>query len=502
MAKRRVSVRRRTVGRRRLATGAILAVALVVPLFLLAYAAAARHFLSTPLLRSLVSTPSTQIDYDEATSLWPGRLRIRNLRIRADDGNAQWALRLEEAHVAFSLTNLFSKTFHVLGIRGSGLSFRLRQLRGPGRPTTAPLSVLPDIPGFPRDPVSTVPPNAGRARPSAWAVRVENISIDRLDEIWLDTYRSRGSARLTGGFYLAPGREAEVGPAAIDFLSGDVRIGDDPVLVTRRGRIAGRIARYDIPENPGDRVWKFISGSVDLHGGTAGLHFLDYFLRTSPEPRFSGGPGTLAIQGHVEKGLGSGEVRLVSHRLRFRTAAAQVETDTDFLLRIRGWNLERGGLDVSGSRLAVSKLGSPSDAESGWSGSFDVPHGRIDGPMDLRFDAKCRDAKPLLSLLGIRPPKIVRKPLALEDLTLSASLVLGSSLVRVRNLDAKGGSIHVTGEYRKQGAREDGAFLIDAGKINVGVSLHGGTMHLRPIGTRGWLENERATTFRDEPAAQ
>ena len=56
-------------------------------LFLAAYALTSRWLLSGPRLRALINADaeSLTLDYDEATSFWPGRLTIKNLRIRGSD---------------------------------------------------------------------------------------------------------------------------------------------------------------------------------------------------------------------------------------------------------------------------------------------------------------------------------------------------------------------------------------------------------------------------------
>ena len=89
---------------------------------------AARWLLSGPRLRALINTDpeSLTLDYDEATSLWPGRVTIRNLRIRGSDHNVQWIIRLADARVDYSVLALAQSTFRAERVRGDGLSFSVR----------------------------------------------------------------------------------------------------------------------------------------------------------------------------------------------------------------------------------------------------------------------------------------------------------------------------------------------------------------------------------------
>lgn len=330
---------------------------------------------------------------------------------------------------------------------------------------------------------------------------MENISIERLEEIWIQIYRSRGDARLTGSFFLAPGREAEVGPSAIEFSSGDVRIGSETVLAGRRGRIECHIERYDIARFPGSAVWAVTSGSVSLSGHTPAVRFLNYFFRDSPVPRLSGGAGDLSLRGRIERGAAAGTARLSGRRISARTGPGEVRADADLTMGVRRWDLASGRVDLSQTRIRLADLESPGDRTSGWWGDFDVPSGTISGGIDVRVEAHCRDARPLFTLFGTTVPKLVRRPLELEDLTVTARVALASSFVRVRDLDARGGSTQVLGEYRRRGTRADGVFLIDAKPVPVAVALRDGKARVRPVGARRWFEREREEMFGDAETA-
>ena len=124
---------------------------MLAPLLLLAvYAGAAHWLLSGPRLRALINADpeSLTLDYGEASSLGPGRVTIRNLRIRGSDHNVQWVIRLADARVDYSVLALAKRTFRAERLRGTGLAFFLRNKLEPGEVGSSDPAVLPPIPGF------------------------------------------------------------------------------------------------------------------------------------------------------------------------------------------------------------------------------------------------------------------------------------------------------------------------------------------------------------------
>ena len=135
-------------GRRLLVLGAVLL------LMLGAYAGTARWLLSGPRLRALINADpdSLLLDYDEATSWWPGRVTIRNLRIRGSDQNVQWIVqpgdraarlldpRPRAAHVSRGASSRGRPDLlpaQQAGARRRGERGRVRPAAGPGLPRSA-----------------------------------------------------------------------------------------------------------------------------------------------------------------------------------------------------------------------------------------------------------------------------------------------------------------------------------------------------------------------------
>jgi hypothetical protein len=471
------------------------AAAAVIVLLLALYAATARRILSGGALRSWINDEPevTMLDYDDAVSTWPGRIRVKNLRIRGSDRNVQWIVRLETARIDYSVLELAARRFHATRVRGSGLSFRLRNKLDPKDPHKPPLSYLPKIEGFSDPPLVTGGPS--RRFPEGdhpWAVRVDDLSIDDLREIWMDVYHYRGSARLEGGFFLRSGLLARVGPASIRITGGDLRIGDDPAADGLTGRIDAKIDPYDPRQYRGDRVWEKTSGRFRLDGRSPSLEYLNYFLRTSAEPRLDGGAGSLHVDTTVQNGIGRGEVRLIAREAVARLSNAEIRGHADVRMRVARWELEPRVLEVAGTVVELSDVrATRAGGERDWWGRFDVPAGRVGGGLTARVRARCRDARPLYTMFGPDLPAWTRGLVELEDFSASAFVTLRSDLTRVRDLDASGGRFHIVGEYVDARGRTRGAFLIQTGALSLGVGVRDRRTSLRVFGALNWYAKAR-----------
>jgi hypothetical protein len=471
----------------------ILMLVLAPLLSLAAYGAAAHWLLSGPKLRALINADSESLtlDYDEATSFWPGRLTIKNLRIRGSDQNVQWIIRLAAARVDYSVLALVTRTFRAERLRGTGLSFSLRNKLEPATMKAADVSVLPAVPGFADPPLRSAEARVAAPEGDPWRIDVRTIFIDHFDDIWLDAFHYRGVARLEGGFFLRPGLLARIGPARVDFDSGQMRIGHAPVGISVSGTVSAAFEPFEPPRVQGSEVWKKVSGEVKLDARFERLQSLEYLARSAAGTRLEDGAGSGTIRAVIEHGIAKGEVRVAVQDGSVRLNKLTLQGDADLRLLIPSWNLTSGPLEVSGSRLAVSKVrSSGSDESRRWWGRFDIPSGKIGATASLKIEARSRDARPLLALLAADLPAWTRGLVNLDDFTATATVALGPSFTRVRGLDARGGSFHIQGHYLREKAKREGAFLIESGALSVGLGLEGDATKIRLLGAKRWFEEQ------------
>jgi hypothetical protein len=487
------NLKRKLARRARIPRGWILILVLAPLLALAAYDAAAHWLLSGPKLRALINADpeSLSLDYDQATSFWPGRVTIKNLRIRGSDQNVQWIIRLANARVDYSVLALARRTFRVRSLRGTGLSFSLRNKLEPAELEAANVAVLPAVPGFADPPLRSAQVQGAEPEGDPWRIDVRTLFIDHFDEIWIDAFHYRGVARLEGGFFLRPGLLARIGPARISFESGETRIGRAPVGISVSGIVSGAFEPFEPPSVHGSEVWQKASGEVTLDARFERLQSLEHLVRSAAGTRLEDGAGKGTIRATIEHGIAKGEVRLAVHDGSVRLEKLALQGEADLRLLIPRWNLTSGPLEVSGSRLALSEVrSSGSDASRRWWGRFHVPSGKIGTTTSAGIEATTRDARPLLALFAADLPAWTRGLVDLDDFTATATVDIGPSLTRVRGLDARGGSFHIQGHYLRQKTNREGAFLIESGALNLGLELQRDATKIRLLGAKRWFEEQ------------
>lgn len=480
LARKSVSPKRRVL---------VLVVALVLPLA--AYAAASRWLLSGPRLRALINADpeSLLLDYDEATSLWPGRVTITNLRIRGSDQNVQWIIRLATARVDYSVLALAQRTFRVERLRGEELSFFLRNKLEPANVAAA--AVLPPVPGFADPPLRSDPVQGPPSEGDPWRVDVRTLSIGHFDEIWIDAFHYRGVARLEGGFFLRPGLLARIGPARVHFDGGQTSIGGVPAAISVAGTVSGAFEPFEPPLVHGSEVWQRVSGEVALDTRFERLVSLQYLARPAPDARLEDGAGRGTIRATIAHGIAKGELRLAIAEGTVRLRELKLHGNADLRLSIPQWNLMSGPLEVSGSRLALSDVrSSGSDESRRWWGRFDVRSGTIGKTTSAEIQATTRDARPLLALFSADLPAWTRGLVNLDDFSATATVDAGPSLTRVRDLDARGGSFHIQGHYLRSNGSREGAFLIESGALSLGLELEQSATKIRLLGAKAWFDEQ------------
>lgn len=462
-------------------------------LSLAAYDAAANRLLSGPRLRAWINedSKSFRLDYDEAASYWPGRLTIRNLRLRGSDRNVQWSIRLADARVDFSVLALVQRTFRAERLRGTGLSFWLRNKLEPAAAKAFDASVLPEVPGFPDPPLRSAETPAAARVGDPWRIDVRTLFVEHFDEIWIDAVHFRGRARVEGGFFLRPGLLARIGPARVTFESGETRIGHAPVGISVSGIVSAGFEPYEPPRVHGSEVWQKVSGEVKLDVRFDRLQSLEYFVRAAAGTSLDEGAGRGTIRASIERGVAKGEVRLAIQDGSMGLRKLKLHGDADLRLLIPRWSLTSGPLEVSGSRLSLKNVrSSGSDESRRWWGRFDVPSGKIGPTTSGAIEVESRDARPLLALFAADLPEWTRGLVKLDNFTATAAVDFGPSLTRVRELDARGGTYHVQGHYRREKADREGAFLIESGILSVGLELERHVTTVRFLGAKHWFEEQ------------
>jgi hypothetical protein len=476
---------------RRLVIGLVGALVL---LYLL-YVGVAYSFLSTGRLRSLVNKAPdrTAIEYQSATSFWPGRARVRSFRIRDRDLKAEWAFELEDARISFSVLGLLRRRLHVTSLSGSGATFRARNRLTPGEAGNAGiLARIPPIPGFPDpprlDPTERKPPPTGKE----WTIRVDDLEVQPLREIWVNAYRYVGDGRLTGAFHLQPKVHAEILRAQLTTEGGQLRTGKASLAEDVKARIRGKIDRWNPREHPGSRMLRFVSGNAEATARLPDMDLINELLGDLAGTRLERGGGAVALRGKVERGVSAGSADLDAPRLALRIVDVGFRGRLAARVNFTDLDLLKGGARLTGGHLNLTDatVSGTGDGARPWWMKVTLLPGRLRPEKGVLLagavSARARDGRPFLALVEGLPGWLANR-FDVEGLAGRARVQLGESFVAIERLTARAGDFRLDGEYRARGASRTGTFLVDAGLISVGIGVSGKKTELDVLAPRRWF---------------
>lgn len=242
----------------------------VVAFFVL-YLVGVNVFLRTRLFRDAINTEpnSLLVEYASAYSIFPGIVHVEGVSIRGRDTVTEWMLHIDRCDFHMSLTDLARRTLHATRVRASGVTFRVRlRLDQSDSPADA-LARLPPIDGFadpPRTDVGPPLPPLTDEKYNLWSVRLDDVEVEHVREIWIHTIRALGEMRVRGRWSLRPLRRLEVGPAVVDVDGVDVTFGPDPIATHLHGTIGATAHPMDLQRTTGVAMLKYISADVRLAG--------------------------------------------------------------------------------------------------------------------------------------------------------------------------------------------------------------------------------------------
>ena len=481
---------------RRPALWAILVLAASPFFFLGAYAAATRWLLGGPKLRALINgkPQSFTIDWDEARSSWPGRVRIRNLRLRGSDPNVEWTVTLENAELRYSLLPLLRRTFQCDQLLGSGLAFALRSKIDPSKVKKVDVALLPPIPGF-SDPPLKSPDQQFHLEPNPWKVDVRNVAIERFEDIWVNALRYQGPARVQGGFFLRPTHLVRIDSGLVRFDGGALRIGKAAEGLTITGSLATATKPFEPIQNPMPEGLRQFTTDLKIEAAAAHLETITDFIHFPEGVRLEGNGPSVHVDVAMREGIAAGKATVSVHGGIAQTRSYRLRGDLNLEVPFGNWNL-MGPLtvDVSGTHGALTDVHASGPTEArGWWGRFEVPTGKVGAAADARVEVKCRDARPLLALFGVELPGWTKGLIELDDFSATARVSATPGTIRVRDLQGSGGNFKVQGRFAHDGKVAEGAFLIESGILVIGVEITPAATKLRPLFAKQWYEGLQKT---------
>jgi hypothetical protein len=342
----------------------------MVAILTVSYLVVANVLLSTRLLRNAISGSSwsfamssnptaLRLDYQSAYSIIPGRVHVQGLIIRGRAQSEEWILTLDHADVAVSLIDLLHRSFHATRVRSSGFTMRVRLRLARVDATPNVVAALPPIAGFPDPPLLDQGPESPPltdANYNLWMVQLEDVEVEHVREVWVNTVRSLGDSRVRGRWLFRPQRWLDVGPATVDANGVDFFHGKNyPLATGLRGSFRAAVHPFDLRETKGLAIFDHVSYSGQLRGRAA----------------IAGALGLLAPRSGVSfrRCEGPLDTRLVLEHGRFAAGTRVLTEAKDCKLEAKGLVFEApvraeffvdgdlATLDTRVSALRVSRLG-------------------------------------------------------------------------------------------------------------------------------------------------
>ena len=299
----------------RLVLGLALAAVALYPLYLIA---GNWYLRSGDLERRLNRRPERLlIQVGSAWTSWPGVIHVRDFRIRNQTVTNQWWASVDRGSFTIRLFDLRDRQLIIDGLSGSGVSFRLRRRVDNPRWVRKPRPELqPSIPGLANPPVRPPekiyprpPQRPGQPRRDPWRIRLAQVDLDDVREIWIDEIRFAGEARVAGGFDMQTWRRLQIDTTRMQIVSGSISLGAlgagpqaRPILLDVRGHVDGEISPYSPAEHHGWQSIRFLTGRAKVEGSVPSLAFLDEYLRSTRWLALEGEGGRIAADLRVRRG--------------------------------------------------------------------------------------------------------------------------------------------------------------------------------------------------------
>lgn len=298
--------------RRKVPRAVWLVLAILVGLYVLAIVAS-NVLLRTGLLRSLLNErpDKLHVDYASAWSPYPGRVIAKDFTLRFQDSNVQMLLDLEKLDMRVDLLDLTRQKFHVRGLDGRGVGFRMRHKLASAEGQEGRLAAYPPIAGFPDPPVRTPTPSREITDEAydLWTIELDDVA-GSIRELWIMEYRYRGAGSVAGGMRLRPRRELWLPPCVLLTDNGVLSIGDQEILRGQQGRVEVQVDPYDVRVPRGTAALRQLTARAELSGEITSLAPIGSTYLREAGTALDGGRGRLTVSGRVDHGLVHPESRI------------------------------------------------------------------------------------------------------------------------------------------------------------------------------------------------
>ncbi|HWZ84831.1 MAG TPA: hypothetical protein VN032_01435 [Thermoanaerobaculia bacterium] len=303
-----------------------------------------------------------------------------------------------------------------------------------------------------------------------------DVRVDKLQTLGQFVSLPAGASLAGGAAAIAirgTAREGVVGgQVTLGIEGGLVRVGQAPGTIGFSGSVAASSRPVQLLREPRGDLLGTLTGDVRLDVRVDKLQTLAGVVRLPAGTKIERGGATATIRVAAKEGVADGTVSVAIKNFALKTKEYRLHGDASVELPVRRWTLSARSYDVSGTRVRLTDIYSTGDDPArNWWGTVDVPSGRVGNTISAKPVLRCRDARPLLALLGVNLPDWTNGLVKLDNFSASANFTSGPETLRVTDLDANGGTFHILGQFSQDGAVGNGAFLIQSGILLLGVEV-------------------------------
>ncbi len=244
-------------------------------------------FLNSPLApRAFNRHPAKfRMAWSSAWTLWPGRVRVRGLRLRGHVHDVTWLVDAERATGWIALPHLLGRRLLIQDIHLDEV--RSRVLRGPEQETAEDRK---------EDAEPEAPPDPGY---HPWTLAFTGVRLGHIREFAFNDVRLTGDGTGGGAFRIVIGRSFRLDPSRVKMPAAQLALGDEPFAQKLQLDASASMGPYAPHDHPGLEGFDFLSGSVEARGEVPDLPFLDRTKLVATGTRV---PGALVADLRIDKG--------------------------------------------------------------------------------------------------------------------------------------------------------------------------------------------------------
>ena len=245
-----------------------------------------------------------QVQWDEASTVFPGIIHLEGLSIRGQSRKQQWYVELTGGRVHMSLLALATKTFKTYSFDGSGLDFRLRKRQLPGDSPLKSAEFAPEIPGLAVDEPPFPPKQKKKEKKSPWKIVLHDIHIDEFEQLWILAMQLTAQGSIDADMSIELGGGAlSMKRVRMDLTEAAFVTMGNPVMRDMQLGIDARMEPFLPKDAKGLDILKSLTGTVTLSGASRGAALINSLLANieAVEVGSSGGQIDSSIQ--IEQGI-------------------------------------------------------------------------------------------------------------------------------------------------------------------------------------------------------